>query len=171
MASPSARPAQAGNTPSPKALSATPIVFESAHVAKPRAWRPSKPTAATVDQITVALGTVYARIAGSAVTFPMDVQLVFPDKTNDPSLTLRQPWLSAPGGRGGEPLFRTDDDASGKRFADSLSSIVDRFIGEYEKTPLENRVAVDGSLDHASAATLISVKTGGIRKTLTRKSA
>ena len=157
------------NVPSPKALNPTPLVFEAAHVAKPRAWRPSKPTAVTVDQITVALGTVFARIAGSSVTFPMDVHLVFPDKTNDPALTLRQPWLSAPGGRGGEPLFRCDDESANAKFADSLSSIVDRFIGEYEKTPLENRIAVDGSLSHADAAKLIAAKTGGIRKTLTRK--
>ena len=165
------RPAVQTATPSPKALNTKPIVFESAHVAKPRAWRPSNPTANTVDQITVALGTVFGRIAGSTVTFPMDVQLVFPDKTGDPALTLRQPWLSAPGGRGGEPLFRTDDEISASAFADSLSSIVDRFIGEYEKTPLENRVAVDGSLSHADAAKLIAAKTGGIRKTLTRKTA
>ncbi len=158
------------NRPEPRKLNPAPFVFDSAKHAAPRAWKPSNPTAKTADQITVALGTVAARIAGSTVTFPMDVQIVFSDKTSTPDVVLRQPWQSAPGGRGGEPLFRADDDASGAALVQSLETITDRFLEAYRAIPAEQRIDLD-KLDYAAATSLIKAKTGGVRRTLVRPTA
>lgn len=162
------------STPNPdktaKTLNAAPFVFDAIKHVPVRAWRPSNPTAKTAEQITVALGTVSARIAGSTVTFPMDVQIVFTDKTSSPDVVLRQPWQSAPGGRGGNPLFTADDGDSGAKLTQSLESITDRFLDEYRKLPVEQRVDLD-SIDYKLAESLIKAKTGGVRRTLARKSA
>lgn len=156
--------------PSKNKLNAAPFVFDRIKHAAPRAWAPSKPTEKTAHQITIALGSVYARIAGSAVTFPMDVQIVFSDKTSTPDVVLRQPWQSAPGGRGGEPLFVADDDATAKLLADSLGNITDDFLKAYSKLPADSRLDFD-TLDYATAQSLIRSKAGAVRRALPTKAA
>lgn len=156
-----------GNTPKAAKLTGRPFTFEHGTLTPPRAWKPSKPTAITADQITVALGTIAARIAGSLVTYPMDVQIVFADKTATPDVVLRQPWLSAPGGRGGKPLFEADDDAGQKELADNFGSLVDQYLDWYSKQPAENRIDFK-TINYEIAATLIKSKAGSVKRALPR---
>jgi hypothetical protein len=152
-------------TQAPK-LNTRPFVFERGTlIGNVRAWGPSKPTDKNREQITVAIGSVGARIAGSTVTYPMDVQIVFADKTATPDVVLRQPWHGF--AIGGKPLFEADDDASAKELADSFGSIVDQYLAWYEKQPAENRLDLK-TIDYPTAAALIKAKTGGVRRSLTR---
>lgn len=144
-----------------------PFVFDKALPSAARAWKPSKPTDKTRDQITVALGSVVARIAGSAVTFPMDVQIVFPDKTTTPEVNLRQPWAAGPGGRGGSPLFGADDDATTKQLVESLGTITDQFLDAYAKLPADQRVDLD-TISYDDASALIKSAAGSVRRSLKR---
>lgn len=143
-----------------------PFIFDRADFGAPRAWKPSKPTDKTRDQITVALGTVAARIAGSPITFPMDVQLVFSDKLDVGRYSLRMPWASGPGGRGGAPLFVADDDSSAKQLQETFAGITERFLAEYAKRPADQRLDLD-ELSYDDAAALIKSSTNGV--TVARK--
>lgn len=156
--------------PAPKQLNAAPFVFDGIAPSPARAWFPSKPTDKNREQITIAVGSVTARIAGSSVTFPMDVNIVFADKTSSPDVTLRQPWNGRPGGFGGTPLFTSDDDKAAKIFHEAMETITDDFLQAYEKLPAESRLDF-ASLTYDSAALLVKAKTGSVRRSLARPAA
>lgn len=126
MAATDSRPA----TAQPKAL--IPFVFEAPKLAERRgAWR-GKKTGDTSISMTV--GSVAVRIAGSAVTFPAEIIVRFANDTD----TEPTAYASLPRGRFNAPLFQTDG-ANAKAAQAELDTMADRgaayWLDWFDKQP------------------------------------